>query len=152
MFKITEEKTIWAQFTCRNHAVSMGAGWQAVTSRGVVHEDWQRRISCKWGERVGAERLACHSSLASLGWSQWYAEVWRDPLTGFFTLLCPLLLLIGLVSHCCFPCSLSFLVFFKSLPFLCLVISCHTSSWLLSSRAFSCSASFTSCIFLSFSP
>ncbi len=30
------------ELTWRNLAVSMGRGWQAVISRGVVHEDWQR--------------------------------------------------------------------------------------------------------------
>lgn len=127
MVNITGQKTTCAQFTCRNHAVSMGGGWQAVTGRGVVHEDWQGWISCKWGERVGTECLACHPSLASFGCSQWYAEIWRDPLTGFFFFASSSLALFGLVSHCCFPWAVvSFLVLLKSffLAFLSCVLLC----------------------------
>lgn len=50
--------------------MSVGGGWQAVTGRDVVHEDWQRRIQREWGKGVGTERLARHSSLASSRWSQ----------------------------------------------------------------------------------
>lgn len=57
---------ISGEFTCRHHAVRMGAARQAVPGRGVVHEDRQRGISCKWGEVVAAEHLAGHSSLASI--------------------------------------------------------------------------------------
>lgn len=54
---------VWVHLTCRNHAVSMGSGWQAVTGRAVVHEDWQRWISCQLGERIRTERLARHVCL-----------------------------------------------------------------------------------------
>lgn len=40
MFNVSEQKSALARFTCRNHAVGMGGGWQAVTG-GVVHEDRQ---------------------------------------------------------------------------------------------------------------
>lgn len=43
----------------------MGDVWHALAGRGVVHEDWQSRLSCQWGEGVGAECLTCHSSPAS---------------------------------------------------------------------------------------
>lgn len=112
----------------------MGAGWQAVTGRGMVHEDWQGWVSCKWGERVCAECLACHSSPASL---QMVPMVhWRLTwsLNWFLFFALPCLALIGLVSHSCFPClaSLSRPLEISSFPFLCLVTYCLPSSCLLS--------------------
>lgn len=71
--------------TCRNHAVGMGGGRQAVGGGGVVHEDRQGRVSRQRGEGVSAERLTRHSSLASLTG----ATVKLDVVPSLAVILCP---------------------------------------------------------------
>lgn len=107
----------WGQLTRRNHTVSMGGGWQAVSGRGMVHKDWQGWVYRKWGERVGTECLACHSSLGSF---------WMVPMVNFrWSLNC--FSILGLALLCCFVwiwILVLCLVFLKSVSLPSFVVSC----------------------------
>lgn len=117
LFDITGQTMNSGQLTRRNHAVSMGGGWQAVSGRGVVHKDWQGWVYRKWGERVGAECLACHFSLGS---------VWMVPTVNLrWSLNC--FWILGLALLCCFVWILILvlcLVFLKSFSLPSFVMSC----------------------------
>lgn len=139
-----------SSFTCRDHAVSMGGGWQAVTGRAVVHEDRQRWICGQGGERVSTKRLACHilwntqnsSSCTQMLVLQQFYCLW------FF------LTLFGLVHHCLFL-SFTSVLHSSSLvfPLVLLVMSALSSLFLFCSLSLAATLPLQDCLLiLSFSP